>query len=168
MFSNVFEELMFLRFISKNAKHQRKMNHQMLKAQQESVRLQREKIVSTQTDDTPKTRAERKARQKAENNFDLAETIKGFKPLEKNSSSESKKKHVWLSILLTLTLGPIGLLYSTKKYTAIMTVIFVLAAIVRIDNFIVWLLINTTIVAIGAYKTIEWNESLNIKSNDKE
>lgn len=157
MFKNSFEELLFLRFLSKNAEHKRKMNQKMLETQRELVRIQNEKSTKGHSDNKLKTNiTPTKTRKK----FDLTEEIKDFKPFDKNISSESKRKNVFLSILLTLTLGPVGLIYSTIKFAAIMTIIFVIAVIIRIDYNFVWFIINTTIVFIGIYKTLKWNENL--------
>lgn len=160
VFKNSFEELLFLRFLSKNAEHQRKMNQKMLKTQQELARLQRDESLETQSVKKPKTN---KNTEKTGESFDLAARIEDFKSVEKNKYLEPKRKNVLLSILLTLTLGPFGLFYSTKKYAGIMIIIFVIAVIIRIDYTIFWFIINTTIVSIGIYKTLKWNKDLGMR-----
>jgi len=157
VFKNSFEELLFLRFLSKNAEHQRKMKQKMLKTQQELARLQRDDSLETQSVKKPKTS---RNTQKTGQSFDLAARIKDFKSVEKNKSSEPKQKSVLLSILLTLTLGPAGLFYSSIKYAVIMIIMFAIAVIIRIDYTIFWVIINTTIVSIGVYKTLKWNKDL--------
>jgi len=157
MFNNVWEELLMLRFVSKNMKHQRKVSEQMVKNQEEALRLQRGENIRTTE---PKALTKNNTSNENNDKFDLAEELKSFRPLQKDGISKPKEKHIWLSILLTLTLGPLGLFYTTQKYAIAMTIIFVLAVILRIDSLIVWGLINATIVAIGILKSMEQNEDL--------
>jgi len=41
-----------------------------------------------------------------------------------------------------------------------MIIMFAIAVIIRIDYTIFWVIINTTIVSIGVYKTLKWNKDL--------
>src|SRR5690625_4838270 len=159
VFRNSFEELLFLRFLSKNAKYQKKMNQKMLETQQELVRLQHDEPLETQS--VKKANTNKNTQQKTKESFDLAARIKGFKSVEKNENSEPKRKNVLLSILLTLV--PVGLFYSTKKYAFIMIIMFVIAVIIRIDYTAFWFIINTTIISIGVYKTLNWNKDLDMR-----
>lgn len=72
--------MLFLRFLSKNAEHQRKMNQKMLKTQQELARLQHDDSLETQSVKKTKTN---KNTQKTGESFDLAARIEDFKSVRR-------------------------------------------------------------------------------------